>query len=87
MSSPPELPENLLKRETSGRRWNGVQVVVTEFTCGGRVLHQMPHGPETRLGVILEEVGRGRCEPALLRFAASRIGQDRKSHRATQGRC
>lgn len=65
MSSPPELPENLLKRETSGRRWNGVQVVVTEFTCGGRVLHQMPHGPETRLGVILEEVGRGRCEPRL----------------------
>lgn len=65
MTSPPELPENLLKRETSGRRWSGVLVEVTEFTCGGRVLHQMRHGPETRLGVILEEVGRGRCEPRL----------------------
>ncbi|ANH69216.1 helix-turn-helix transcriptional regulator [Mitsuaria sp. 7] len=65
MSIPPELPENLLKRDTSGRSWNGVLVEVTEFTCGGRVLHQMRHGPETRLGVILEEVGRGRCEPRL----------------------
>lgn len=65
MSIPSELPENLLKRDTSGRCWNGVQVQVTEFTCGGRVLHQMPHGPETRLGVIVEEVGRGRCEPRL----------------------
>ncbi|RZI59357.1 MAG: helix-turn-helix domain-containing protein [Rubrivivax sp.] len=64
-SPPPELPENLLDRRTASRAWNGVQVDLTEFTCAGRVLHQMPHGPETRLGVIVEEVGRGRCEPRL----------------------
>ncbi len=69
MSNPPELPENLLTLATSSRRWNGVRVDVTEFTCDGRVLHRMRHEEETRLGVILEEVGRGRCEP---RVAANR---------------
>jgi len=65
MSTPPELPEHLVTVTTSSRRWNGVHVEVTEFTCAGRVLHRLRHEQETRLGVILEEVGRGRCEPRL----------------------
>jgi AraC-like DNA-binding protein len=69
MSNQAEFPENLLTLSTSSRHWNGVRVDVTEFTCVGRVLHRMRHEEETRLGAILEEVGRGRCEP---RVAANR---------------
>ncbi|WP_082536391.1 MULTISPECIES: AraC family transcriptional regulator [unclassified Roseateles] len=65
MSTPQELPENLLTLETAERSWNGVHVEIAEFTCAGRVVHRMRRESETRLGVILEEVGRGRCEPRL----------------------
>lgn len=51
--------------ETAERSWNGVHVEIAEFTCAGRVVHRMRRESETRLGVILEEVGRGRCEPRL----------------------
>ncbi|MFX1682190.1 AraC family transcriptional regulator [Mitsuaria sp. CC2] len=85
-SPPPELPENLLDRRTASRAWNGVQVDLTEFTCAGRVLHQMPHGPETRLGVIVEEVGRGRCEPRLKADTPCPVGyKPRHMHFAPAG--
>lgn len=62
-SSPVSLPENLLSVASAARSWNGMRVEVTEFTCAGQVLHRLRHEQETRLGVILMEVGRGRCEP------------------------
>jgi AraC family transcriptional regulator len=57
-------PENLLI-ETRTRSWNGVSVDLTDYCCEGRVLHRLPHEEKTRLGVILEEVGRSRVEPRL----------------------
>lgn len=65
MSTPPELPENLISLTASSRSWSGVRVDVTEFSCAGQVLHRLRHEQDARLGVILEEVGTGRCEPRL----------------------
>lgn len=56
------LPENVLSLSVSGRAWNGVRVDVAEFRCAGRVSHHLGHETETRLSVVLEEVG-SRCEP------------------------
>lgn len=58
------LPENVLSLSASQRVWNGVSVSVTDFHCAGRVVHRLPYESETRLSVVLEEVG-GRCEPRL----------------------
>ncbi|WP_165246526.1 helix-turn-helix domain-containing protein [Paludisphaera soli] len=58
------LPENVTRLSASRRAWNGVGVDVTDFHCAGRVVHRLPHETETRLSVVLEEVG-GRCEPRL----------------------
>lgn len=58
------LPENVLSLSASQRVWNGVGVSVIDFHCAGRVVHRLPYETETRLSVVLEEVG-GRCEPRL----------------------
>jgi AraC-like DNA-binding protein len=59
-----QLPENLLSLSTSQRAWNGVRVDVSEFHCAGRVSHHLRYETETRLSVLLEEVGSP-CEPRL----------------------
>lgn len=56
------LPENVLSLSVAQRAWNGVGVDVAEFHCAGRVAHHLPHESETRLSVLLEEVGSP-CEP------------------------
>lgn len=65
MSNSVDLPENLLSFSSSARHWNGVRVEVGEFNCAGRVLHRLGDEHEVRLSVLMEEVGRGRCEPRL----------------------
>lgn len=59
------LPNNLLSVTNVSRRWHCVDVVVTEFTGAGQVLHRLARNDESRLGVIVEEVGEARCEPRL----------------------
>lgn len=58
------LPENVLKHSVLQRTWNGVGVSVSEFHCAGRVAQHLLHEDETRLSVLLEEVGT-HCEPRL----------------------
>ncbi len=58
------LPENVLEMSTSTRSWNGVRVKIMSFLCAGQVSHQLPDDSETRLSVLLEEIG-DRCEPRL----------------------
>jgi AraC family transcriptional regulator len=58
------LPENVLSLSVARRAWNGVGVDISEFHCAGRVLHHLRHESETRLSVLLEEVG-SHCEPRL----------------------
>ena len=58
------LPENVLNLSTARRDWNGVRVDVSEFHCAGRVSHHLRHENETRLNVLLEEIGSP-CEPRL----------------------
>lgn len=67
MANQSALPENLLDVTSVARRWNGVDVVISEFFATGRVLHQLPHDDRSRLGMILDEVGEGRSEPRLRR--------------------
>ena len=63
MSHSLELPENMVTLSNAGRCWNGFQVEVNEFTCTGHVLFQMEgHESDTRLGALLEEVGRDHAE-------------------------
>jgi AraC-like DNA-binding protein len=63
MSNQPELPANHLRLSLASRNWNGVHVELAEYWCAGRVLRPVGHGQEARLGAILDEIGRGRCEP------------------------
>lgn len=65
MANQSTLPENLLDVTSVNRTWNGVAVVITEFFGNGRVLHQLAHDDQSRLGMILDEVGEGRSEPRL----------------------
>jgi len=58
------LPENVLSLSVARRAWNGVDVDVSEFYCAGRVAHHLRYESETRLSVLLEEVGSP-CEPRL----------------------
>ncbi len=58
------LPENVLSLSVARRAWNGVGVDVSEFHCVGRVAHHLGYESETRLSVLLEEVG-SHCEPRL----------------------
>lgn len=79
------LPENVLSLSVSRRAWNGVRVDITEFHCTGRVAHHLHHETETRLSVVLEEVG-GRCEPRLRENQPCPIGyMPRHMHVAPAG--
>ena len=64
MKNNASLPENILSVSASQGAWKGVQIDVTRFQCIGQVSHKLPHSEETRLSVVLEEIG-GRCEPRL----------------------
>ena len=79
------LPENVLSLSTARREWNGVRVDVSEFHCAGRVAHHLRHETETRLSVLLEEVG-GPCEPRLREDQPCPIGyMPRHMHFAPAG--
>ena len=67
MANPSALPENLIDVTSVSRTWNGTDVVITEFIGTGRVLHQLAHDGQSRLGMMLDEVGAGRAEPRLRR--------------------
>jgi AraC-like DNA-binding protein len=68
-----DLPENVLGLRCSMRMWTGVTVIHSEFTCSGRVLYEVPFDSESRLGLILEEVGEYKSEPRLAREAPCRV--------------
>lgn len=67
------LPENILSVSGACSAWNGVTANVTEFNCNGRVLHQLDNSEQTRLSVLLEEVGQ-HAEPRLARDRPCPIG-------------
>jgi AraC family transcriptional regulator len=64
MKNNASLPENVLSVSAIQGGWKGVRIDVTRFQCIGPVSHKLPHSEETRLSVVLEEIG-GRCEPRL----------------------
>jgi AraC-like DNA-binding protein len=64
MKNNASLPENIHSVSASQGAWKGVRIDVTRFQCIGQVSHKLPHSEETRLSVVLEEIG-GRCEPRL----------------------
>lgn len=79
------LPENVLSLTTAWREWNGVRVEVDEFHCAGRVSHHLRHENETRLNVLLEEIGSP-CEPRLREDQPCPIGyMPRHMHFAPAG--
>jgi AraC family transcriptional regulator len=79
------LPENVLSLSLSRRAWNGVHVDITEFHCAGRVAHHLCYETETRLSVLLEEVG-SHCEPRLREDQPCPIGyMPRHMHFAPAG--
>lgn len=80
-----EFPENVLAVTSADRAWNGVRVTVTGFHCSGRVLHELRHSNETRLSVVLDEVG-GVCEPRLRPTVANALEHvPRQMHFAPAG--
>lgn len=82
----PSLPENVLSLSASQRAWNGVRVDTAEFHCAGRVAHHLRHETETRLSVLLEEVGGSHCEPRLRENQPCPIGyMPRHMHFAPAG--
>jgi AraC-like DNA-binding protein len=79
------LPENVLSLSVARRAWNGVRVDVTEFHCAGRVAHHLCYETDTRLSVLLEEVG-SHCEPRLREDQPCPIGyMPRHMHFAPAG--
>lgn len=79
------LPENVLSLSVARRTWIGVGVDVSEFRCTGRVVHHLPYETETRLNVLLEEVGSP-CEPRLREDQPCQIGHmPRHMHFAPAG--
>ncbi|WP_237143367.1 helix-turn-helix domain-containing protein [Phyllobacterium zundukense] len=79
------MPENVLSLSVSRRAWNGVSVDIAEFHCGGRVAHHLCYENETRLSVLLEEVG-SHCEPRLREDQPCPIGyMPRHMHFAPAG--
>jgi AraC family transcriptional regulator len=79
------LPENVLSLSVARRAWNGVGVDISEFHCAGRVLHHLRHESESRLSVLLEEVG-SHCEPRLREDQPCPIGyMPRHMHFAPAG--
>jgi AraC-like DNA-binding protein len=82
---PAELPENVVMVSGIQGAWSGVRVEVTGFECVGRACHKLHHSDETRLSVVLEEVG-GRCEPRLRPDRPNLIGyMPRHMHFAPAG--
>jgi hypothetical protein len=79
------LPENVLSLSMAQRAWNGVRVDISEFHCTGRVTHHLCYETETRLSVLLEEVG-SHCEPRLREDQPCPIGyMPRHMHFAPAG--
>jgi AraC-like DNA-binding protein len=79
------LPENVLSLSLARRAWNGVSVDISEYHCAGRVVHPLRRQTETRLSVVLEEVG-GHCEPRLREDQPCPIGyMPRHMHFAPAG--
>ncbi len=79
------LPENVLTLSVARRVWNGVGVDISEFHCAGRVVHHLCYESETRLSVLLEEVG-SHCEPRLREDQPCPIGyMPRHMHFAPAG--
>jgi AraC-like DNA-binding protein len=79
------LPENVLSLWVARRAWNGVGVDISEFHCAGRVVHHLRYESETRLSVLLEEVGSP-CEPRLREDQPCPIGyMPRHMHFAPAG--
>ena len=79
------LPENVLSLSVARRAWNGMGVNVSEFHCAGRVAHHLRYESETRLSVLLEEVGSP-CEPRLREDQPCPIGyMPRHMHFAPAG--
>ncbi len=68
------LPENILEFSVAQGQWSGVKVDVTETRCAGRVLHHLCYENETRLNVLLEEVGHVPCEPRFREHQACPTG-------------
>lgn len=64
MQQNPSLPENVVSVSALQGGYNGVRIDVTGFHCIGQVSHQFRQTDETRLSVVLEEIG-GQCEPRL----------------------
>lgn len=64
MQQNPLLPENVVSVSALQGGYNGVRIDVTRFHCVGQVSHQFRQTDETRLSVVLEEIG-GHCEPRL----------------------
>ncbi|WP_114466306.1 AraC family transcriptional regulator [Pseudorhodoferax soli] len=65
MQTSVDLPENVLNLSSASRTWHCATVIHAKFTCSGRVMYEVPHHEESRLGLILEEVGAHRSEPRL----------------------
>lgn len=86
MSNQTKLPENYLKLSLASRNWNGVHVELAEFWCAGRVLRPAGYEQEARLGAILDEIGRGRCEPRVAANKPCRVDyKPRQVHFAPAG--
>ncbi|MDQ0572592.1 AraC family transcriptional regulator [Variovorax paradoxus] len=73
MQTSVDLPENVLNLNSSTRVWSGVTVIHAQFTCAGRVMYEVPFEDESRIGLILEEVGAYRSEPRLNRDIPCRV--------------
>ena len=75
----------MLSLSLAQRAWNGVSVDISEYHCAGRVVHPLRRQTETRLSVVLEEVG-GHCEPRLREDQPCPIGyMPRHMHFAPAG--
>ena len=58
------LPKNVVSVSALQGQYSGVRIDVTGFHCIGQVTHQFIQTEETRLSVVLDEIG-GYCEPRL----------------------
>jgi len=72
MQSAPHI-ENLIGIHSITRGWGGVSALLTDFTCSGRVMYEVPHQAHTRVGMILDEAGEHRSELRLKRTVACSV--------------
>lgn len=59
---PEQDPANVLV-ESFNRSWSDAFVEVTAYSAEGYVMARLPHENQLRLSILLEEVGRVKCEP------------------------